>query len=141
VIIAEKSKGDTMFFLAEGVVEVSIQIPASTKKNENTTIKKHITYLMTNDFFGEAGVLHDSPRNATVSAHTDVIIYELHRNSIKEIILASPEVAVKISEAIIIRRQETADIANKTMLSLQEKEKLTSEFAGALLTFLGISEK
>ncbi|MDR2464055.1 MAG: mechanosensitive ion channel family protein [Holosporales bacterium] len=137
VIIAEKSTGSSMFFIAEGVVEISIQVQSS-EKSPDASVKKHITYLVTNDFFGEGGVLHNSPRNATVSAHTDVMIYSLERENLKRILVEMPNIAIKISEAIITRREETADIASKTAKSLRDRKKLTSEFAAALRNFLGI---
>ncbi|MDR1907573.1 MAG: mechanosensitive ion channel [Holosporales bacterium] len=135
VIIAEKSTGTAMYFVGEGIVDISIMVP---DPSDDSLIKKHITYLVTNDFFGEGGVLHSSPRNATVSAHTDVVIYSLERDDLKRILIECPDVTVKISEAIITRREETADIANRTAKSLQEKKKLSSEFAAALKNFLGI---
>lgn len=139
VLIAEKTTGTTMFFLAEGVVEISIQIPTSEPDDEEQTFqKKHITYLVTNDFFGEGGVLREAQRNATVSAFTDVIAYELEKADLKKILQELPEVLIKMSEAMINRQQETADIAHKTQLSLQDKKKLTSEFANALKNFLGL---
>jgi small-conductance mechanosensitive channel/CRP-like cAMP-binding protein len=136
IIIAEKTTGTAMYFIGEGVVDISIQIPDPS--SDKITIKKHITYLVTNDFFGEGGVLHKSPRNATVSAHTDVVIYSLERDDLKKILLKCPDIAVKISEAIITRREETADIASKTSKDLKERTKLVSEFTNALKNFLGI---
>lgn len=139
IIIAEKSTGSTMYFIAEGIVEISIQVLDETQEETSISVKKHITYLATNDFFGEGGVLHNSPRNATVSAHTDVIAYELSKDDLKHILQELPDVTLKISEAMIMRRQETSDIAHKVKLSLQEKKKLTSDFANALKNFLGLS--
>ncbi|MDR1208279.1 MAG: mechanosensitive ion channel [Holosporales bacterium] len=135
IIIAEKTTGTAMYFIGEGVVDISIQIP---DPSGDVSIKKHITYLVTNDFFGEGGVLHKAPRNATVSAFSDVVIFSLERDDLKNILLKCPNVAVKISEAIITRREETADIANKTSKDLNERTKLVSEFTNALKSFLGI---
>lgn len=144
IIVAEKTRGATMYFVAEGVVEISIRIPDEPQEGETqdpakqTFIRKHITFLATNDFFGEGSVMSDSPRNATVSAHTDVVAYELSRESLRKILQEQPEMLLKISEAMVARRQETADIANKTQLSLKEQRKMANDFANALKSFLGL---
>lgn len=155
IILAEKTRGSTMYFVAEGVVEISIQIVDETADDnasgsneakdkaaeplrEERFIRKHITFLATNDFFGEGGVMNNAPRNATVSAHTDVVAYELTRDDLRQILKERPAMLLKISEAMVARRQETADIANATLLDLQERRKMTNEFASALKTFLGL---
>jgi small-conductance mechanosensitive channel/CRP-like cAMP-binding protein len=135
IIIAEKTTGSAMYFIGEGMVDISIQVP---DPSSDESIKKHITYLVTNDFFGEGGVLHSAPRNATVAAHCDAVIYSLERDDLKRILVECPDVTVKISEAIITRREETADIASRTAQGLQDRKKLASEFAAALRSFLGI---
>lgn len=138
ILIAEKTTGDTMLFLAEGKVEVSIQIPKDGDSESTETVKKHITYLVTNDFFGEGGVLQDSPRNATVSADTDALVYELRREDLKTILKENPEITLKISVFLVARRQATAGIANEALHDMQERKKLTKEFASALKNFLGL---
>lgn len=140
IIIAEKTRGTTMYFLAEGVVEISIQVKVADEDQEGAEVltKKHITFLTTNDFFGEGGVLYDSPRNATCSAYTETVLYELGRNDLKKVLKELPDVVVKISEAMVARRQETSDIASKAEHSLKERKKLTDEFAAALRSFLGL---
>lgn len=140
IIIAEKTRGTTMYFLAEGIVEISIQVKVADEEQDGAEVatKKHITFLTTNDFFGEGGVLYDSPRNATCSAYTEAVLYELGRNDLKKVLKELPDVVVKISEAMVARRQETADIASKASQSLQERKKLTDEFAAALRSFLGL---
>lgn len=153
IILAEKTRGSTMYFVAEGVVEISIQIVDESVEEisrsggeqdeaeslrEERFIRKHITFLATNDFFGEGGVMNNAPRNATVSAYTDVVAYELTRDDLRKILKERPAMLLKISEAMVARRQETADIANATRLSLQEKRKMANEFASALKSFLGL---
>jgi small-conductance mechanosensitive channel len=138
VLIAEKTLGDTMLFLAEGVVEVSVNIPVDGKKGTKETTKKHITFLCTNDFFGEGGVLHDSPRNATITAHTDVIVYELSRNNLKSILKENADIALKISAYLVARQQATAGLTQLALQDLQEQQKLTKDVANALRDFLGL---
>lgn len=153
IILAEKTRGSTMYFVAEGVVEISIQIvdesgaDVSVHANDSSEedalreerfIRKHITFLATNDFFGEGGVMNNAPRNATVSAYTDVVAYELTRDDLRNILKERPAMLLKISEAMVARRQETSDIANATRLSLQERRQMTNEFASALKSFLGL---
>lgn len=129
-----------MYFLAEGVVEISIQVKVADEDKEGVEVatKKHITFLTTNDFFGEGGVLYDAPRNATCSAYTETVLYELGRNDLKKVLKELPDVVIKISEAMVARRQETANIAEQAQQSLQERKKLTDEFASALRSFLGL---
>lgn len=141
IIIAEKTRGTVMYFLAEGIVEISIQIKVAEEGvdgMEEISSKKHITFLTTNDFFGEGGVLYDSPRNATCSAYTEAVLYELEREDLKRVLKELPDVVVKISEAMVARRQETASIADKAKQTLEDRKKQTDEFASALRSFLGL---
>lgn len=141
IIIAEKTRGTVMYFLAEGIVEISIQVKVAEEGHdglEEVSSKKHITFLTTNDFFGEGGVLYDSPRNATCSAYTEAVLYELERDDLKRVLKELPDVVVKISEAMVMRRQETASIAEKAQQTLEDRKKQTDEFASALRSFLGL---
>jgi small-conductance mechanosensitive channel len=176
VIIEEKSIGATMYFIAEGVVEVSVKLspkdlaaPSQKKKdhleipyrkaqkdkNANETKQEdesrevaaaadspqnrcHICYIATNSFFGENGVLYDSPRNARVSAFTETLLYELTKDSLVKIVKRHPSILEKITDVIVARTQERESIKEKEKNSRQKASNPKSEFLAAFKKFLGV---
>jgi CPA1 family monovalent cation:H+ antiporter len=67
-IIRQGDKGDSLFMIARGLVSVF---------REEEGAKVELERLYAGDFFGEAALLHASPRNATVRATTPCTLYEL----------------------------------------------------------------
>jgi small-conductance mechanosensitive channel/CRP-like cAMP-binding protein len=185
VIIEEKSFGATMYFIAEGVVEVSLALEQQKSddkdepkkqddhknKKPGKTVKKsekrgkikakddkeatkdiaipqeekdlpalrcHICYIANNSFFGENGVLYDSPRNARVSAYSDTLIYELTKESLIKIVKKNPVILEKITDVIVARTQEREAIKEKEENALNKKDDMKSKFLTAFKKFLGL---
>lgn len=67
-IIDQGDAGDSMFMIARGVANVFIEAQGKTDQ---------VASLFAGDFFGEAAMLHETPRNATIVAATPCSLYEL----------------------------------------------------------------
>ena len=124
-----------MYFIAEGVVDVSVLVKSENEDEE--PVRTHLTYLSNNSFFGENGVLYDSPRNAQISAYSNVILYELTKTDLRNIIKNIPGILEKITDIIFARSQER----EKTIEDVNEEisnKNLKSEFIAAFKKFLDI---
>ncbi|MDR3285498.1 MAG: mechanosensitive ion channel [Holosporales bacterium] len=108
------------------------------KKEEPEIVRCHICYISNNSFFGENGVLYDSPRNARVSAYSNTLLYELTKDSLVKIVTKNPEILEKITDVIVARTAEREAIKEDKMNSLKKVEDTKSKFLAAFKKFLGI---
>lgn len=67
-IIQQGAAGHSMFLIARGIANVFIDADGETNQ---------VATLYSGDFFGEAAMLHEAPRNATIMAATPCSVYEL----------------------------------------------------------------
>lgn len=81
--------GDAMYFLTRGQVEVS------AKGN-----REPLAILSEGAYFGEAAILKDMPRLATVRALAECEVYELQRASVLKLTKAHPEFAGHLQQAL-----------------------------------------
>lgn len=72
-----------MFLIARGIANVEIE-------EEGTT--KQVATLYAGDFFGEAALLHSTPRNATARAATPCSLYELSRKDLDKLFSLYPDI-------------------------------------------------
>ena len=79
-IVHEGDVGDEMYFLTKGQVEVLRGDPA-----------ERLAVLREGSFFGELAVLRDAPRAATIRALTDVEVYALRREGVRQLADAHAE--------------------------------------------------
>lgn len=82
-IIRQGQEGDSMFLIARGIANVEIE-------EEGTT--KQVATLYAGDFFGEAALLHSTPRNATARAATPCSLYELSRKDLDKLFSLYPDI-------------------------------------------------
>jgi len=132
-IVSEGEVGDTMFIVAEGVVEVFVSVFVEEKTSSNK-----VATLSDGDYLGEMSLLQGEPRNATVIAQTSVVIYQINRETIKSFVSQYPDFARKLSESIIARHLENETIKSDAIEKLSKKEKTVSEFIDSFKKFLGI---
>ncbi|ANB15711.1 cAMP-dependent protein kinase regulatory subunit BCY1 [Sugiyamaella lignohabitans] len=74
VVIREGDKGDEFYLIESGTATVS-------KANEGT-----VSELKKGDYFGEVALLHDSPRQATVTATTKLKVASLGRSGFQRLL-------------------------------------------------------
>jgi CRP-like cAMP-binding protein len=75
VIIHEGEENRDLYVLSEGILEVSVQ---------NESKKIVVSEITSPEILGEISFLNGSPRTATVSAKTDVEIYILSYEKVKQ---------------------------------------------------------
>jgi len=76
-IFKEGETGEKMFLIEEGEVEVFVE-----RKEKHITIAK----LTCGDFFGEMGILRNDTRSANIKTVDGVVLYELSREGLMNII-------------------------------------------------------
>lgn len=87
-IVKEGEAGDRMFVIKKGAVKIAKQI---TDKEEQV-----LSNFVDGDFFGEIALLDNSPRSASVYAVSPVIMLELYRASLLELLQKESVIGVKI---------------------------------------------
>ncbi|MDA0816848.1 MAG: AMP-binding protein [Planctomycetota bacterium] len=96
-IVHEGDVGDEMFFLTKGQVEVLRGDPA-----------ERLTVLREGSFFGELAILRDAPRAATIRALTEVEVYALRRDSVRQLADAHADFS-RYLQAAALQYGTTAD--------------------------------
>jgi MFS family permease len=90
VIVQEGDTGDRFYIVAEGEVEV-------------TQSGAPLTELGAGGYFGEIALLRDVARTATVTAHTDVVLYALDRDDFLAAVTGHPQSA-EAAETVMAAR-------------------------------------
>ncbi len=88
-IIKQGDQGDSMFLIARGIANVLIEDKGEVN---------HVATLYAGDFFGEAALLHRTPRNATAMAATPCSLYELNRKDLDRVCDLHPNIRQAIEE-------------------------------------------
>jgi CRP-like cAMP-binding protein len=86
-IVCQNDPGLGMYMIESGEVTVLLE--------ENGTTKE-LAILHKGDFFGEIALLDESPRSATVVAHTDAELIGFFRPDLFDIIEKTPAAGIKI---------------------------------------------
>ncbi len=87
-IIKEGTPGDRMFVIHKGAVKIAKKL----NKNKEQVLEN----MVDGDFFGEMALLDGSKRSASVYAVSKVVMFELYRVSLQELISKEPAIGVKI---------------------------------------------
>jgi MFS family permease len=98
-IIREGDLGDRFYVVSSGTVDVSARGVAIAPAPGSGVA---IATLTPGDHFGEIALLHDVPRTATVTAHTDVEVFALEREDFLSVITShvpSRETAESVAAA------------------------------------------
>ena len=94
-IVRQGQKGNSMFVIHRGSVDVQI-------KEDGTT--KSLLKLREGDFFGEMGLLTGEPRTATVLAEVETEVLEIDNLCLKPILEENPELVAGLSQIVEERR-------------------------------------
>jgi CRP-like cAMP-binding protein len=126
VILKEGELGDSMYFFARGVADVTKSLTlklshASFGNVEKSMNKLDSTYV---SFFGDMALFEDEPRSASITAATDCLLYEIKREDFIRLCDQYPQLGVKILRKIAtglcqrIRRNNQDVLKLSTALSI-----------------------
>jgi small-conductance mechanosensitive channel len=96
VIIKQDDSGDSMFIVVEGLLQVYV----NSKEGEHIPVG----VISPGGYFGEMSLLTGEVRSATVTAETDVILYEVKQEHLKKLIKDRPSIIEELSKTIAKRR-------------------------------------
>jgi len=91
IIIGEGEHGDALYLISQGRVEVSRK-----ESDDSNTV---LAQLSSGNFFGEAALLGESTRTATVKAITSVTLLRLRRKDVLKIAEQHPEIKEHLNAA------------------------------------------
>ncbi|HUJ26794.1 MAG TPA: cyclic nucleotide-binding domain-containing protein, partial [Myxococcales bacterium] len=110
VIVEEGQRGESMFIVAQGVVDVR-------------HAGKVVAVMPEGAFFGEMALLGDSPRLATVSALRNGLLFEVHRARLADIVAGHPAVGKVIDAFCRDRLLANVLRASPVFRPLSERER------------------
>ena len=76
-LVRQGDPGDTFYIVREGELDVLVSGSGG---------RRRANVLKPGDFFGEAALLDDAPRNATVRARTQASVWQLGRQDFKDVV-------------------------------------------------------
>lgn len=97
-IVTKGELGDSMYILAEGLLDVFATSETSPEPFRVDSIRP-------GDFFGEMGMLTGEPRSATVVAVTDAIVLQISKSDFSGLLEERPEIAQQIAQVMAERRE------------------------------------
>jgi len=119
LIVKQGDVGDSMYILAEGLLEVLIDQP------DGTQIK--VADLAPGTFFGEKSLLTGAPRSATIVCAAESIVCEITKNCMASLFERKPELTETLARAIVER-----DLHNELALSKATKEEVDSKVSSVV---------
>jgi small-conductance mechanosensitive channel/CRP-like cAMP-binding protein len=101
LVVEQGEPGDSLFLVAEGALDV-----AMVASDGAADI---IDRMAPGDIFGEASLLTGRPRSASVTALTDVLLYEIRKDDVDPILKARPAVAEHLAEILAGRQRRNIE--------------------------------
>ncbi len=120
VIMREEEVGDTMFFFAEGEVDVSKSLTLKLGRHGFGNAEKSMVKLNANmvSFFGEMAMFENEPRSATITASTDCVVYEVRQEDFVNLCDERPDIGMKILRRIATTLSHRIRKGNEDVLKL-----------------------
>lgn len=112
-IFAEGERGDTMYVIVEGKVQIS---------RTGAGVPVVLTTLEPGSFFGEMAIVDQTERTATATALTDVTLLAVHASELELLLKQRPDLGAKMIRTLARRLRYTT---NQVM---DEKEKIAMLF-------------
>jgi CRP-like cAMP-binding protein len=123
LVIAQGDEGDTLYVIAEGTLDVLVRPKPSDDP-------MRVASLGPGDFFGEMSLLTGEPRRADVRTATPVLIYELARETVAQLIDRRPVIADRLARAVSERKIALESIHSQ--VSIPAKEEAVAGLTGQL---------
>jgi CRP/FNR family cyclic AMP-dependent transcriptional regulator len=102
IIMDEGEVGETMYFFVDGVVDIKKALTLKIGRKGFENVEKSMIKLDSNivSFFGEMAMIDNSPRSASVTAATDCLLYEIHREEFDALCKKSSTIGLKMMRRI-----------------------------------------
>jgi CRP/FNR family cyclic AMP-dependent transcriptional regulator len=128
VIMREGEIGDTMYFFARGVVEVTQRLTLRTGRHGLSQAEKSVVKLDAEKapFFGDMAMFEEEPRSATITASTECLVYEVSRADFEELCQSHPALGIKLVRGM------AAVLCQRLRRTNQDVLKLTTALSLAL---------
>jgi small-conductance mechanosensitive channel/CRP-like cAMP-binding protein len=111
-VVRQGEEGSSMYIIGEGVAEIMVH-------EKDSQVDTHVGFLKRGDYFGERALFMGEPRNASVKAKTNLLIYEVPRDVFMPIIQETPSALDHLSYVIGMR-----DLSRRKTLDEVEKDKI-----------------
>jgi CRP-like cAMP-binding protein len=103
-LCVEGEEGNEAFILIAGEADVKIKTPSGVAT---------VARLQRNDIVGEMAILREMPRNATVTAVSDLTTLRIGKQDFLNLMKEFPEVTVEVMRSLAERlAKTTSDLAN-----------------------------
>lgn len=93
-VIKRGDPGDYFYVCDTGIIDIYVFI-------DGTMEKLHGSHIAHGQSFGELALMYNQPRAATLTAHTDVTLWRIHRDTFKEITIHFKHVRTQKNIALI----------------------------------------
>jgi len=131
VIIQQGDQGDSLFIIVEGSVSVRILI------NEEFV---EVDRMGASSFFGEMALLTGEPRNASIVAISNCLLYEITKCDIAPLFNQHPEITEILSNELTrrtVNREKKEDKYNSERI---DKEALNKSFISKISNYFGLGK-
>ena len=123
-IFREGDPGDGVYFVKDGLVEISGMISAN--------VRRVFSELAPGEIFGEMAVIEHRPRSATATALKDTAVYFIPRGEMLSIIQHSPVLAFNLLQQISHRLREFNQLHLREVVEV-ERLAAIGNFARAII--------
>jgi small-conductance mechanosensitive channel/CRP-like cAMP-binding protein len=132
-VVRQGDAGDSLFLVAEGRVEVSLQPPGGGPA-------QHLATLGPGDYFGEMSLLTGAPRSATIRALEETRLVALGKDALKPLLVADPTVLERLSKTLARRQAEREDAIHRAATPEYEGPGAdrASQLLGRMRRFFGL---
>lgn len=104
IVITEGDIGDAFFLIMHGIVSVSV--------NNRDGATRRLAKLSSGDYFGEASLLRDEPRTATITALTSLETLKMSRESFDQLRLRET-IKFPRRKAVMVAFRDEADVEDR----------------------------
>jgi len=134
VVLQRGEDGRSMFFIQDGLADVYIWI-------ESQKIEKRVASMIGGTSFGEMSLLTGEPRSATIKAKTELLLFELRKEHIQELLNKRPELAQSISTIIATYKLRDQAVREKHSKKKQaeERETFSKQLLGKIQSFFQLT--
>ena len=123
-IFREGDPGDGVYFVKDGLVEISGFVSAN--------VRRVLSQLVPGEIFGEMAVIEHRPRSATASAARDTEVYFIPRGEMLSLIGRSPALAFNLLQQISHRLREFNQFHLREVIEA-ERLAVVGNFARAIV--------